>query len=64
MISTALVGPRLLQGLSSTAIGEAWLPRVAEGEAILAVGHPTNAYTSDAHVADLLLLSKGSGVKA
>jgi alkylation response protein AidB-like acyl-CoA dehydrogenase len=33
-----------------------WLPRIAEGQARIAVGHPVNPFVADAELADLLLL--------
>jgi alkylation response protein AidB-like acyl-CoA dehydrogenase len=61
VLSTAFVGVPLLRGLPDGALDGRWLERVANGEAILAVGHPVNAFTSDAHVADLLLLPDPKG---
>ncbi len=58
LISTIAVGVPLLRGLDDAEPGATWLPRVAAGEAILAVGHSINTFTSDAHVADLLLLPR------
>ncbi|MGI9280754.1 MAG: acyl-CoA dehydrogenase family protein [Endozoicomonas sp.] len=43
---------------------ESWLPRIAEGKASVAVGHPNNPLVADAHIADLLLLPNGSEVHA
>ncbi len=63
MIATAAVGAKLLVASGSSVLRESWLPRVAAGDALLAVGHPINAFTADAHVADLLLLvSRSAGV--
>jgi alkylation response protein AidB-like acyl-CoA dehydrogenase len=64
VISTAAVGVPLIQGLSSGSLGDEWLEKVAAGNAILAVEHPVNAFTSDAHVADLLLLACDDEVHA
>lgn len=55
--TTAVAVPLLASvspGASST-----WLPRVASGRAVLAVGHEASPYVSDAHIADLLLLQRG-----
>lgn len=57
-------GVGLLRELDEDALASAWLPKVAEGEAILAVGMPGTPYVSDAHVADLLLLSDGDALRA
>jgi alkylation response protein AidB-like acyl-CoA dehydrogenase len=56
LISTAAVSVPLMRSLGSKELAERWLPRVAAGDAILAVGHAINPFVSDAHVADLLLL--------
>jgi alkylation response protein AidB-like acyl-CoA dehydrogenase len=40
-------------------LAEAWLPRIAAGEAVVAAGHPVLPFVEDAHVADLLLLPRG-----
>jgi alkylation response protein AidB-like acyl-CoA dehydrogenase len=63
-VSTAAVGVPLIRGLSSKALAESWLEKVASGEAILAVGHSVNAFVSDAHVADLLLLPNQNEIHA
>jgi alkylation response protein AidB-like acyl-CoA dehydrogenase len=64
VISTATVGVPLIAGTGSEELCERWLPRVAAGEAILAVGHAGSPFVSDAHVADLLLLQSGEEVHA
>ncbi len=69
VVPTAAVGVPLLvdleaRGLDSKGLGERWLPKVAEGEAILAVGHSESPFVSDAHVADLLLLESGDELHA
>jgi alkylation response protein AidB-like acyl-CoA dehydrogenase len=61
VVATAAVGARLVAELGDAALEQRWLPRVAAGEALLAVGHPVNAFVSDAHVADLLLLPAAGG---
>ncbi len=76
VVATAAVGAPLLrdagnhpddgegQALRALRLRDAWLPRVAAGDAILAVGHPANPFVSDAGVADLLLLAHGDEVHA
>jgi alkylation response protein AidB-like acyl-CoA dehydrogenase len=61
VVATAAVGAPLLAELGDAALAARWLPRVAAGEALLAVGHPAQAFVPDAHVADLLLLSDAAG---
>ena len=57
------VGAALLRDLGG-ALGETWLPKVAAGEAMLAVGHRASPFVSDAHVASLLLLPKEGALHA
>jgi alkylation response protein AidB-like acyl-CoA dehydrogenase len=46
------------------ALATSFLPRIAAGEAIVAVGHPVSPFVEDAHVADLLLLAAGDELHA
>ena len=55
LVATSVAVP-LWVGLGARELGERWLARIALGEAIVAVGHPVNAFISDAHLAGLLLL--------
>jgi alkylation response protein AidB-like acyl-CoA dehydrogenase len=76
VVATAAVGAPLLrdagrrpddpegQALRALRLADAWLPRVAAGDAILAVGLPANPFVTDAGVADLLLLAHGDEVHA
>lgn len=77
VVSTAAVAAPLLAELGSGARGRdadahptpvelaaRWLKPLAVGDAIVAVGHPVNAFVSDAHVADLLLLCHGDEIHA
>jgi alkylation response protein AidB-like acyl-CoA dehydrogenase len=64
VIATAAVGVPLIAGTGSPDLCERWLPKVASGEAILAVGHSLSPFVSDAHVAGLLLLQSGDEVHA
>ncbi len=64
VLETAAVGVPLLAGLSRTKLAEHWLPKIANGEAILTVGHPVNPFVTDAHIADLLLLPHGDELHA
>ncbi|MFT5441905.1 MAG: alkylation response protein AidB-like acyl-CoA dehydrogenase [Myxococcota bacterium] len=63
VIPTAFVGVPLLAEAGGD-VAKEWLPKVAEGAAILAVGHEQSPFVSDAHIADLLLLSSGDAVHA
>jgi alkylation response protein AidB-like acyl-CoA dehydrogenase len=64
VVATAAVGVPLLRDLGSSDLAVRWLPGIAAGEAIVAVGHPVNPFVSDAHVADLLLLPSGDEIHA
>jgi len=63
VLSTA-VGAALLASLSEARVAGEWLPKVAAGDARLAVGHEQSPFVADAHVADLLLLPAGAGLHA
>jgi len=58
LIPTLAVGAPLLREAGGELAAD-WLPRIAAGEAVIAVGHPSSALVEDAHVADLLLLPRG-----
>lgn len=60
VIGTAAVAAPLLRELGGALAAE-WLPRIAAGEAIVAVAHPVSPFVEDAHVAHLLLLANGEG---
>lgn len=64
LIDTALVGAPLLRESGNEQLAAEWLPRVAAGEAKLAVGLDCNPLVADAHVADLLLLQHGDELHA
>jgi alkylation response protein AidB-like acyl-CoA dehydrogenase len=64
VVATAAVGAPLLAELGDTELAARWLPGVAAGDVLLAVGHPANAFLADAHVADLLLLPAGDELHA
>ena len=54
---TAYLAAWLLTRLpSDVSLKKAWLPRIANGTARIAIGHPVNPFVSDAQLADLLLL--------
>jgi alkylation response protein AidB-like acyl-CoA dehydrogenase len=64
LIHTAFVGAPLLAESGAADLAERWLPGIATGEAILAVGHHQSPFVSDAQIADLLLLSSTDAVYA
>lgn len=58
LADTAYVATGLLAGLpQGHALRARWLPKIADGSARIAVGHPVNPWVADAHLADLLLLA-------
>lgn len=62
---TAQLAVGLLNGLpEQSKIRKEWLPKVAYGEARIAVGHPVNPFIADAHCAHLLLLHHDGEVHA
>jgi alkylation response protein AidB-like acyl-CoA dehydrogenase len=61
VVATAAVGAPLLAELGDESLAARWLPGIASGEALVAVGHPANAFVADAHVAALLILSDAAG---
>jgi alkylation response protein AidB-like acyl-CoA dehydrogenase len=63
-VPTAAVGVPLLVALGASGPGAEWLPRVAAGDATLAVGHPALPFVSEAGAADLLLLPRGDELHA
>jgi alkylation response protein AidB-like acyl-CoA dehydrogenase len=58
LVATSAVAAPLLRELGG-ALADEWLPRIAAGDALVAVGHPALRFVDDAHVADLLLLPQG-----
>ena len=63
LVQTALVAVPLLQDLGGD-LAATWLPRIAAGEAVVAVGLQQNVLVEDAHIADLLLLEHGGAIHA
>ena len=62
---TAYLAAWLLNRLpSDVSLKRAWLPRIANGTARIAIGHPVNPFVSDAQLADLLLLWHNDEVHA
>ena len=57
VVDTCWIAVALLRGLPQEhPLRRVWLPKIAAGEARVAVGHTVNPWVADAHVADLLLL--------
>jgi alkylation response protein AidB-like acyl-CoA dehydrogenase len=65
LADTAYLAAFLLNGLSADdPLRREWLPKVASGEARIAVSHPLNPFVADAENADLLLLWSDDEVHA
>jgi len=64
VISTAAVASRLLIEQGGAELRDRWLPAVAAGDAVVAVGHAQSPFVSDAHIAELLLLPHGDELHA
>ena len=60
IVATAAVAVPMLVEIGGDLAAE-WLPKIAAGEAVVAVGHPDLVFVEDAHVADLLLLPDSDG---
>lgn len=57
LVDTAYLATYLLNRLPADAnLKKTWLPKIADGTARVAVGHPVNPMVADAQLADLLLL--------
>jgi alkylation response protein AidB-like acyl-CoA dehydrogenase len=61
LLATTAVAAPLLRELNA---GGGWLPRIAAGEAIVAVGLAQSSFVGDAHIADVLILQHGEELYA
>lgn len=64
VVSTAVVAAPLIRDCGSEKLAAEWLPRIAAGEAIVAVAQPTSPLISDVHVADLVIARLGNALYA
>ena len=69
IVPTAVVGVPLLREAGelrpeAAKLASEWLPKVAAGEALIAVAQPSSPLVPDAHVADLLILRAGDALHA
>jgi alkylation response protein AidB-like acyl-CoA dehydrogenase len=64
LVHSVLLAVPTLLGSGSEALQARWLPAIASGEAIVAVGIEQNLLVEDAHIADLLILERGGCVYA
>jgi len=60
VVTTGLVAVRVLEAIGAD-LAQTWLPRIAAGDAKVAVGHPSLPFVSDVADADLLLLPDAGG---
>jgi alkylation response protein AidB-like acyl-CoA dehydrogenase len=64
LVQNVLVAVPLLLQLSNQQLNAEWLPKIAAGEAKVAIGLTENQFVEDAHIADLLLLQSGDELHA
>jgi len=64
ILATATVAPPLIASLGAETLAQRWLPAIADGSAVVAVGHPLSPFVTDANIADLLLLPSGDEIHA
>jgi len=62
VIATAAVAVPTIAATGSATLAQRWLPAIANGSAIVAVGHALSPFVTDAHIADLLLLRDGESL--
>jgi alkylation response protein AidB-like acyl-CoA dehydrogenase len=64
LVEMVLVAVPLINNLPVDSVKFAWLPRIASGEAKVAIGLSHNLLVADAHIADLFLLQHGEEIHA
>ncbi len=64
LTETVLVAVPLIASLTNDTFKTEWLPKIADGSAKVAVGLELNLLVEDAHVADILIMQKGSALYA
>jgi alkylation response protein AidB-like acyl-CoA dehydrogenase len=69
IVPTGVVGAPLLReaaalGGEAARLAAHWLPKIAAGEALIAVAQPASPLVPEAHVADLLILRSGASLYA
>ena len=64
VVPTAAVAVPLLRDCGNEALASTWLPKIASGQAIVAVAQPSSPLVPEAEVADLLILRSGDGLYA
>jgi alkylation response protein AidB-like acyl-CoA dehydrogenase len=64
VVSTAVVAVPLIRDCGHEELAAEWLPRIASGDALVAVAQPTSPLVADVHVADLLIARSGDSLFA
>jgi alkylation response protein AidB-like acyl-CoA dehydrogenase len=64
LVQTVLVAVPTLVACKNDDLKSYWLPKIASGEARVAVGLEQNVFVEDAHVADLMLMEKAGALYA
>ena len=62
IVSTAVVAVPLLRDCGNEELAAKWLPKIATGDALVAVAQPTSPLVSDVHVADLVIARSGDAL--
>ena len=64
LVETVLVAAPMIDAIGDDALKFGWLPRIAAGEAKVAVGLEANLLVADAHIADLILMQHNDEIHA
>ena len=64
VVSTTFVAAPLIRDCEDKALAALWLPKIATGEAIVAVAQPTSPLVGDVHIADLVIARSGDSLYA
>lgn len=64
LVETVLVAVPMIQAINVDSLSFGWLPRIAAGEATVAVGLEANLLVADAHTASLFLMQHGDEIHA
>ena len=59
LVETVAVAAPMLADVAPGAVADAWLPRIADGSAIVTVQLEGQPYVNDMHIADLLIAQRG-----
>ena len=64
VVSTAVVAVPLLRDCAHDELAAEWLPKIATGDALVAVAQPTSPLVADVHVANLVIARSGDALYA